>query len=148
MSEMIYKLKVQDRNTKKIDYIIMGDSYKPFPAHFQDIISFWTEKWLYDDSTEGKGKCLGRTITMDILEVWSANEKFVSFGGLKSCSEENYDKHVEEHNKSKSYPPCKYLKDIDWKVRPQGFIAKILKENRVIFSEGFSKEKSSEELSK
>ncbi len=128
---MIYKIKIKDKKTGEEDFVIMGDSYKTFKAHFQDIVSHWTEKWHY--ATEDKySECFGRTITKHILEVWHSKSKFVSFGGLKMAYEKDYDEKVEEHNKSDSYLPCKSLRHINWILKDKEFIKVLLKERRVI----------------
>ncbi len=131
---MIYKIKIKDKKTGEEDFVIMGDSYKTFKDHFVNVISYWTEKWHYADEGE-HAECFGRTITKEILEVWYSKSKFVSFGGLKMCYLENYDEKVGEHNKSDSYPVCKYLKDINWKSEEKGFIDLLLREHRVISEE-------------
>lgn len=131
---MIYKIKIRDKETNEEDFIIMGSSYKPFKAHFVNVMSSWTKEWHYA-SEDKYAECYGRTITKEILEIYSSTTKFVSFGGLKMCYEEDYDKEVTEHNKSPAYSPCKYLKSIKWKKEDQVFIDNLLKENRVIGEE-------------
>ena len=131
---MIYKIKIKDKKTGEEDFVIMGDSYKSFREHFGDIVSHWTKKWHYA-SEDKYAECYGRTIIKEILEVRFSKDKFVSFGGLKMCYEENYDKKVGEHNKSGTYKPCKYLKDINWKLESKEFIEVLLKEKRVISEE-------------
>ena len=135
---MIYKIKIKDKETGEEDFVIMGDSYKSFKEHFVNIISYWTDKWHYE-SEDKYAKCFGKTIKKDILEIWYADTNFVSFGGLKMAYEENYDKEVEAHNKSDNYKPCKYLKDINWRLKDKKFIDLLLKENQVI-SDGMVKE--------
>jgi len=129
---MIYKIKIRNKETGEEHFVIMGDSYKPFIDHFGDIISSWTKKWHYA-SEDKYAECYGRTITREILEVWYSNDKFVSFGGLKMCHIDNYDKNVGEHNQNTNKDfTCKYLKDIKWRLEDEEFIKKLLKQKRVI----------------
>ena len=113
----IFKLKVKVKDgSEKPFYLIMGDNYKRFEDHFVDITSHYTDKWHYDDTPEGKGKCLGRTLKVEFIELLEAKERFVGFGGLKCCSEESYNSHVEEHNKNgTAYKPCKRIEEINFK---------------------------------
>lgn len=131
---MIYKIKIKDKTTGEEDFVIMGDSYKDFRDHFQDVISHWTDKWHYADERK-HSKCFGRTIDKEILEIWYSKDRFVSFGGLKMCYEENYDKKVEEHNKAGTYEPCKRLGEIRWLFEDKDFIRCLLKNHRVISEE-------------
>lgn len=129
---MMYKIKIKDKATGEIDYVIMGDSYKGFMQHFSDIISHWTKEWHYA-SEDKHAECFGRTITKEILTVYSSIEKFVSFGGLKMCYQEDYDKKVEEHNGAgENYDARKKLGEINWNGEHPRFIRVLLKENRVI----------------
>lgn len=129
---MIYKIRIKDKKSGEIDYVIMGDSYKNFRDHFQDIISHWTEKWHYA-SEDKHAECFGRTITREILGIYSSNENFVSFGGLKMCYQEDYDDRVEEHNGAgNKYNACKRLQEINWDGENKKFIETLLKQNRVI----------------
>lgn len=134
---MIYKIKIKDKKTGEEDFIIMGDSYKPFTEHFADIISSFTEKWHYA-SDDKYAECFGRTLTSDFLELYVANGKFVSFGGLKMCYEENYNKEVEEHNenarKYKNHKLCPHLENLSWR-KDNDLLKSLLKQSRVI-SEG------------
>lgn len=127
---MIYKLKLRNLQSGEEYFAIMGNSYKPFEAHFVDIVSNFTKKWIYE-SEDKYAKCLGRTLTMEFLELWKSKEKFVSFGGLKFTPEENYDSKVDEHNESNSYPRCKHLKYIEF-VQDQEYLQKLLKQSRII----------------
>ena len=124
------KYKVLDTGEEKV--LIMGNSYKSFELHFQDIISGFTKKWVYDDSPQGNGRCLGRTLTIDILEMYEANEKFVSFGGLKSCGEKFYDAEVEEHNKNTEGDACKRLSEINFVPMNPKVMQLLLSHNRII----------------
>lgn len=137
---MIYKIKIRELDTEKEDFIIMGNSYKRFEDHFRDIVSHFTEKWHYE-SPQQYTKCLGRTMKVEFLQLWKSKDKFVSFGGLKMAYEENYDSKVEEHNKSDSYPPCKYLKDIKFEM-DNTYLAKLIKDNRIIKAIEIKEEKS------
>ena len=144
---MIYKIKIKDRETGEEDFIIMGDSYKPFKDHLVNIISHWTIRWHYE-SEEKYAKCFGRTISKEILQIWFSPNKFVSFGGLKMAYLENYDKEVESHNKSGGYVSCKYLKDINWKLEDKKFIDLLMKENRVISEEELNQHKTNKKWKK
>ena len=131
---MIYKIKIKDKESGEIDYVIMGDSYKGFRDHFQDVISHWTEKWHYA-SEDKHAECFGRTINKEILTIYSSTDRFVSFGGLKMCYQENYDEKVEGHNKSGNSDACKRLGEINWNGESAKFIQTLLKQNRVISEE-------------
>jgi hypothetical protein len=130
----IFKIKLRDKATGETWSFIMGDSYKPFEAHFLDLVNHLTKKWLYDDSEAGKGKCLGREMKAQFLEIYQANHKFVSFGGLKWANEATYDEKVAEHN-SHSEDTCRYLKDIEFKKLDQAFLNKLLRECHLCDSE-------------
>ena len=144
---MIYKIKIKDKKTGEEDFVIMGDSYKTFKAHFQDIISHWTEKWYYE-SEDKYAKCFGRTITKEILGIWYSKNKFVAYGGLKMAYEKDYDKKVEEHNKYGNYGACKYLKDIKWSIEENEFIKLLLKEHRVISEDELNSKTTSKVIKK
>lgn len=134
--DYIFKIKIRDKKTKEGDFIIMGDSYKPFNAHFLDIIGSFTDDWIYNDTPPDKKRpCLGRVLSVEFLEIQTAKEKFVSFGGLKMAYEQNYDKLVEEHNKNVVGEACKYLKDITFVPMDVEILHQLLKDNRVKPSE-------------
>lgn len=124
----IFRIKIQNKETGKEDFIIMGDNYKLFEDH---LVSWFASKWIYDDSPEGKGRCLGRELKFRFLEIYEAKERFVSFGGLKMAYEENYDKEVEEHNQKGNYGPCKYLRHIQFLKKSQDYLTQLLKNCRV-----------------
>lgn len=116
MKNRIFKLILEDKKSKEKTILIMGDNYKRFEDHFLDLVSHYTEKWDYDDSPEGKGKCNGRVMEVDFLDLFESNERFVSFGGLKWTTEERYNGYVKEHNsKGSAYKPCKRLEEIQFK---------------------------------
>lgn len=131
----IFKIKIEDKATREKDFIISGDNYKLFEDHFLDIVSRFTDKWVYDDSPEGKGKCLGRRMNVKFLEIYEAKERFVSYGGLKMAYEHKYDKEVEAHNKNGNYEACKYLRHIKFEKKPQAYLNKLLKSCRVMEDE-------------
>ena len=128
----IFKIKIQEKKTGNIDIVYMGDNYKPFEAHLLDIINSFTDNWKYDNTPECKGRCLGRTLTVDFIEVAMAKDRYPSYGGPKLIYEEHYDKHVEEHNRKGNYDACKYLKDLNFEPLGIDFIRKLLKKNHVI----------------
>ena len=128
---MIYKIKIKDKESGEIDYVIMGDSYKEFREHFTDIISHWTEKWHYA-SEEKYAECFGRTINKEVLEIWKADSNFVSFGGLKMCHEKIYNQKVKEHNENGNYDGCEWLENLHFIKQHDNFTKALLKEKRVI----------------
>ena len=131
MKNRIFKIKIREESKDK--FIIMGDSYKKFEDHFSDLIGSFTKRWCYDDSPEGKGNCLGRTINIEFLEIYSAKGKFVSFGGLKWASEETYDSEVEQHNINSKGMYCPYLRHLDFSPTSDIlFLNDLLSSNRVI----------------
>lgn len=131
MKKRIFKIDVENKKSGKIFSLILGDSYKSFEEHLQDIVSIYTEKWLYVDTQ--KGKCLGRKLEINILGIYESKDKFVSFGGLKACPSKVYDKEVEKHNKhSKGKDKCKPLKYIDFIKKSQKYMNNILSKLRII----------------
>lgn len=135
---MIYKIKIRDRKTGEEYFIVMGDSYKPFRDHFTDVVSYFTEKWHYA-SEDKHAECFGRTLTKEFLEVWSSKARFVSFGGLKMCAEEDYNEKVKEHNKKGNYEKCRFLEDIHFVIEHPSFLKTLLKEKRVVSEEELKK---------
>ena len=106
----IFKLVFKDLESKDIITLIMGDNYKRFEDHFLDLVSRQTKEWRYDD---GKGKCLGRILKVEFLDLFEAKERFVGFGGLKWTAIENYNSEVAQHNeKGTAYKPCKRIEEI------------------------------------
>ena len=130
MKNRIFKLKIKDEEGKE-KFIIMGDSYKKFEEHFSDLVSTYTKRWHYDDSKEGKGKCLGRTLDIEILEIWYSESEFVSYGGVKWCLEEVYDNEVEDHNIHSRQKYCPYLRHIKFVMKPKEYLDELLKKNGV-----------------
>src|SRR4030042_490357 len=131
----VIKIKIRNKKTGKENIIFMGDNYKPFEDHFLDIINSFNDKWIYDDTPERKGRCLGRTLTVDFVEMFEAKEIFPSFGGPKMIYEQNYDKHVQEHNQSGSYSACKYLKDMIFEPVDKNVLDRLLQKCHVIIKE-------------
>jgi hypothetical protein len=127
----IYKIRIQDKETKKYNWIIMGDSYKPFEDHFLNIVGHFEKEWKYDDTPQGKGKCLGRTLTHKFISLEKADERFVSFGGLKMAYAEIYNEKVEEHNKNVVGNACKRLEEIRFEPDDK-YLNKLLLECSVI----------------
>lgn len=134
---MIYKIKIKDRETGEENFVIMGDSYKPFKDHFIDIISHWTKNWHYE-SEEQYAKCFGRTLKFDLMTLYVAKGKFVSYGGLKMSYEDNYNKEVDEHNKyskeHKTYSLCPHLENLSWR-EDKDLLKSLIKQSRVISEE-------------
>ncbi len=132
----MFKIKIRNKKTGKEDFIYMGDNYKPFEDHFLDIVNSFNDKWIYDDSAGGKGRCLGRTLTIEFLEIYEAKERFPSYGGPKMIYEQNYDKHVQDHNQQGNYEACKYLKDITFDAMNKTvFLQRLLRNCHVILKE-------------
>jgi hypothetical protein len=132
----IFRIKIRDKKKNEEDFIIMGDSYKSFNQHFLDVIGMFTENWVYNDTPpEKKGPCLGRVLSVEFIEIQTAKERFVSFGGPKMVYEQNYDKLVEEHNKNVVGEACKYLKDVTFVPMDVEILHQLLKDCRVKVSE-------------
>lgn len=133
----IFKIITKDKYTKKQEIYIIGDSYKSFEEQLLDFFSYKNKKWIYDDNIKGKGKCLGRKLKCDILKIYEAQDKFVSFGGLKWCIINHYDEEVKEHNKHVNNidERCKYLKYIYFQKKSQKYLNNILNKYRIISNE-------------
>ena len=130
----VFKLVFKDLESKDTIALIMGDNYKRFEDHFLDLINWQTKEWKYDDTPEGKGKCLGRVMKVEYLDLFEAKERFVGFGGLKWSSIDNYNLRVAEHNKEgTAYKPCKRIEEIKFTPNRQ-LLEKLQKEYRVILT--------------
>lgn len=128
----VMMIKIRDKKTENEQVILMGDNYKPFEEHFLDIINMFTENWKYDDTPQGAGRCLGRILTVDFLEMFEANERYPSYGGPKMIHVDNYDKQVQDHNRNGDYKACKYLKDIRFTPVDKKVLEDLLKNCNVI----------------
>ena len=108
-----FKLVIKEKESGQIVTFILGDNYKNFEDHFLDFCCHYTKTWEYE-SPDKFAKCYGRNMEIEFIDLFSASERFVGFGGLKWTTEENYDKELEQHNKNcPPYQKCPTkLKDI------------------------------------
>lgn len=128
----IFKVKIRFKESGKETFIIMGDSYKSFEEHFLDVVNSFTKRWIYDDSPEGKGRCLGREMEIQFLELYESRGKFVSYGGLKYADVSVYDTEVEEHNSNSHDSYCPYLRHITFKQLDDATLRRLLNHCQVI----------------
>lgn len=126
-----FKLLVKEKESGQVLTFIMGDNYKDFEDHFLDFCNRYTKKWEYESEYQ-YAKCYGRNMKIEFIDLFSAPERFVGFGGLKWTTEENYDEELKQHNKN--CPPYKKcpttISEIHF-TNDRPFLDKLKKECRV-----------------